>query len=309
MNILLGIALQSGATFLFTLMGALIRYIGDRVPIGEVVFARSFFALIPLLLMLAWRRELKSAVQMKQPASHFFRALTGITAMILLFVGLTRLPLADATAISFATPLMAVALAAIFLSERVGIWRWSAVFTGFLGVMVMLSQHLGATEMTSASAIGAGATLLGAFFTAAAMTQVRRLAQTETTASLVFSFQAIAACVGLLSIPWGWVWPAPGDALALAGVGVFGGVAQILLTDSYRHAPASVVAPFSYISMIWAVVLGYFMFDELPEIVVLAGAAIVIAAGLFVIFRERALGISRQKEKEAQTPPAGSPVE
>ncbi len=100
-----------------------------------------------------------------------------------------------------------------------------------------------------------------------------------------------------------------GDALALLGIGVFGGIAQILLTDSYRHAPASVVAPFSYTSMIWAVVLGYFIFNELPDAIVLVGAAIVVGAGLFVIFRERALGINRQKEKEAATPPAGPPVE
>lgn len=309
MNVFLGIALQLGATFLFTLMGALIRYLGERVPIGEVIFARSFLALLPLLVMLAWRREIRSAIEMKHPAGHLLRAITGIVAMVLMFVGLTRLPIADATAISFVTPLISVALAALFLSERVGIWRWSAVAIGFAGVMVMVSPYLGSAQWTSTSAIGAGATLLGAFFTAAAMTQVRALSKIETTASLVFSFQVVASVVGLCTLPWGWVMPSAPDALVLLGIGVFGGVAQILLTDSYRHAPAAVVAPFSYTAMIWAVVLGYFMFSELPGPIVLAGAAIVIAAGLFVIFRERMLGIDRTKEKEAQTPPAGPPVE
>jgi drug/metabolite transporter (DMT)-like permease len=309
MNVFLGIALQLGATFLFTLMGALIRYLGDRVPIGEVIFARSFLALLPLLVMLAWRRQIRSAIEMKRPASHLLRAITGIVAMVLMFVGLTRLPIADATAISFVTPLISVAFAALFLSERVGIWRWSAVAIGFAGVMVMVSPYLGTAQFTSTSAIGAGATLLGACFTAAAMTQVRALSKIETTASLVFSFQVVASVVGLCTLPWGWVLPSAPDALVLLGIGVFGGVAQILLTDSYRHAPASVVAPFSYTAMIWAVVLGYFMFAELPAPIVLAGAAIVIAAGLFVIFRERMLGIDRTKEKEAQTPPAGPPVE
>lgn len=309
MNVFLGIALQLGATFLFTLMGALIRYVGDRIPIGEQIFARSFLALIPLLLMLAWRRELASAFRMKSPARHLTRAFTGITAMVLLFLGLARLPLADATAISFITPLFNVALAALFLGEIVRIYRWGAVAVGFIGVMIMLSPHLGAAAMTSSAAIGALMTLFGAFFTAAAMTQVRSMTSTETTASLVFSFQLIAAVCGLLMFPWTWVWPSPGDALALLGIGVFGGVAQILLTDSYRHAPASVVAPFSYTAMIWAVVLGYFMFNELPGAIVVVGAAIVVAAGLFVIFRERALGINRQKEKAAQSPPAGPPVD
>jgi drug/metabolite transporter (DMT)-like permease len=309
MNLYLGIALQLGATFLFTAMGALIRYVGDRVPIGEAVFARSFLALIPLFLFYAWRRELSSGFKMNRPMMHFTRAFTGIVAMVLLFLGLTRLPLADSTAISFITPLINVALAAIFLGEAVRLWRWSAVVVGFIGVMVMLSPHLGATEWTSTASVGAIMTLAGAFFTAAAMTQVRSLTKSETTASLVFSFQLIASVCGIATLPWGWVWPSPGDALALLGVGVLGGIAQIMLTDSYRYAAASVVAPFSYTAMIWAVVLGYFMFDELPEPIVLVGAAIVIAAGLFVIFRERALGINRQKEKEAQTPPAGPPVE
>lgn len=309
MNILLGITLQLGATFLFTLMGALIRYVGDRIPIGEQVFARSFLALIPLLLMLAWRRELASAFKMKNPTRHFTRAFTGIAAMVLGFLGLARLPLADATAIGFVTPLFNVALAAIFLSEKVRLWRWSAVLVGFAGVVIMLSPHLGETQFTSSAATGAIMTLFAAFFAAAAMTQVRSMTGTETTASLVFSFQLIAAVCGLLMFPWTWVWPSPADALALLGVGVFGGIAQILLTDSYRHAPASVVAPFAYTSMIWATVLGYFLFRELPEAIVLVGAAIVVAAGLFVIFRERALGINRQKEKEAQTPPSGPPVE
>ncbi len=308
-NVFSGIAFQLGATFLFTLMGALVRYVGDRVPIGEQIFARSFLALIPLLIMLAWRREITSALKMKSPMRHFTRAITGIGAMILMFLGLQRLPLADSTAISFVAPLFSVALAAIFLREVVRIWRWSAVFVGFGGVLVMLSPHLGLSGMTSSAAIGAIMTLVGAFLVAAAMTQVRAMTSTETTASLVFSFQVFAAVVGLLILPWTWILPSTGDALALLGIGVFGGIAQILLTESYRHAPASVVAPFSYTAMIWAVVLGYFMFGELPTAIVLIGAAIVVAAGLFVIFRERALGINRQKEKEAQTPPAGPPVD
>lgn len=309
MNVFLGIALQLGATFLFTLMGALVRALGDRIPIGEVVFFRSFLALLPLLLMLVWRHELTTALRMKHPWRHVTRAFTGIVAMVLLFLGVQRLPLADSTAISFITPLFNVALAAIFLGEIVRLWRWSAVFVGFAGVLIMLSPHLSMTSWSSTTAAGALLTLFGAFFTSAAMTQVRSMSKIETTASLVFSFQLIAAVLALVTIPWGWVMPSWQDFLALCGVGIFGGTAQILLTYSYRHAPASVVAPFSYTSMIWAMVLGYLMFSELPEAIVLVGAAVVVAAGLFVIFRERALGINRQKEKEASAPPAGPPVE
>jgi len=138
-SVFLGIGLQIAATFLFTLMGALIRYLGDRIPLGEVIFARSFLAFIPLFAMLLWRRELASAVQMKQPWSHIWRAVTGVASMFFMFAGLALIPLADATAITFATPLLSVALAAMFLGEVVRIWRWSAVVVGLIGVLIMIS--------------------------------------------------------------------------------------------------------------------------------------------------------------------------
>ncbi len=307
-SVFLGIALQIAATFLFTLMGALIRYLSDRIPLGEVIFARSFLAFIPLFAMLVWRRELASAVRMKQPWSHIWRAVTGVASMFFMFAGLALIPLADATAITFATPLLSVVLAAIFLKEIVRIWRWSAVVVGLIGVLIMISPHLGASPRDSASAYGALYMFIGAFLVAAAMTQVRRLAMTESTASIVFSFAVISSLAGLATLPQGWVMPSLSDGWALIGIGVLGGIGQILLTDSYRHAPASTVAPFAYTTMIWAVAIGYFAFGEVPQPIVLMGAVIVIAAGLFVIWRERQLGLDRTREREAETPPGGPAV-
>ena len=154
-SVFLGIGLQIAATFLFTLMGAQIRYLGDRIPLGEVIFARSFLAFIPLLAMLIWRREIASAVRMKQPWSHIWRAVTGVASMFFMFAGLALIPLADATAITFATPLLSVVLAAIFLKEIVRVWRWSAVVVGLIGVLIMISPHLGASPRDTASAYGA----------------------------------------------------------------------------------------------------------------------------------------------------------
>jgi drug/metabolite transporter (DMT)-like permease len=289
-------------------MGALVRFIGGRVPLGEQVFTRSFFALIPLVAMLLWRNELASAFRTKNPFGHVRRGLTGVVAMVCMFAALARLPLVDATAIGFATPLINVALAAIFLGEKVHVFRWSAVAVGFVGVLVMLSPHLFGAEREATSAAGALYAVAGAFLTAAAMTQVRHMSATETTASLVFSFSLIATIASLASIPWGWIKPSPMDSLVLCLTGIVGGIAQIMITESYRHAGAGTVAPFSYTAMLWSIAIGFFFFGELPGLVVLIGAALVIAAGLFVIFRERSLGIDRTLEREAETPPVGPAV-
>jgi drug/metabolite transporter (DMT)-like permease len=234
-SVFLGIALQIAATFLFTLMGALIRYLSDRVPLGEVIFARSFLAFIPLLVMLVWRSELASAVQMKSPWAHIWRAVTGVAAMFFMFAGLALIPLADATAITFATPLLSVGWPRSSLGI-VRVWRWSAVVVGLIGVLIMISPHLGASPRDTASAYGALYMFIGAFLVAAAMTQVRRLAMTESTASIVFSFAVISSLAGLATLPQGWLVPSFGDGVALTGIGVFGGIGQILLTDSYRRA-------------------------------------------------------------------------
>jgi drug/metabolite transporter (DMT)-like permease len=245
---------------------------------------------------------------MNSPWQHISRAATGVAAMYAMFAGLALLPLADATAITFATPLLNVAMAAIFLGEVVRLWRWSAVVVGLIGVLVMLSPHLAATPRDAGSALGAMYTLAGAFFTAAAMTQVRRMTATETTASIVFSFSVISSIAGLATLPAGWIVPSFVDGAALIGIGIAGGVGQILITDSYRHAPAAVVAPFSYSTMLWALVIGYLAFGEVPEAIVLMGAAVVVAAGLFVLWRERRLGLDRTREREAETPPGGPAV-
>ena len=308
MNVFLGIALQLGATFSFTVMGALVRFIGERVPLGEQIFARSFFALIPLVAMLVWRKELASSVRTKNPFGHVRRGLTGVTAMVCMFAALARLPLVDVTAIGFATPLINVALAAVFLGEKVRAFRWTAVAVGFIGVIVMLSPHLFGVERQETGAAGALFAITGAFLTAAAMTQVRHMSTTESTAALVFSFSLISTLASLATIPWGWIKPSPVDSLVLFLTGIVGGMAQIMITESYRHAGASTVAPFSYTSMVWSIAIGFVFFGEVPVPVVLLGAALVIAAGLFVIFRERSLGIDRTLEREAETPPAGPAV-
>jgi drug/metabolite transporter (DMT)-like permease len=302
MNPLFGIALVLAATLVFTTMGALVRHLGQTQPLGEVVFARSFFALIPLLAFLAWRQELTTALRVNSLFAHVSRSLTGVAGMFLNFGALALLPLADATAIGFAAPIFSVVLAAIFLGEVVRVRRWSAVGVGFLGVLVMLSPYLGSGPLDAGATLGALLALAGAFTVAAAMTQVRHLSRTETTGSLVFYFSVICCLTALATLPWGWTTPTGRELVLMIAMGLLGGVGQILITESYRHASAAVLAPFAYTAMIYSIVIGYIWFGEVPELIVLVGAAIVIAAGLFVIWRERKLGLDRTEEKRAEGP-------
>jgi len=301
-GVYLGIALILISTLAFTLMSALIRSLGERIPLGEIVFSRSLFGLVPLIFMLQWRGELHEAFKLHKPIRHVTRAIAGIGSMFCNFAALSRIPLADATAINFVTPLFNVALAAIFLGEKVRRFRWAAVAVGFAGVLLMLLPHMGKGEWNSVAAYGALLALSAAFLVSAAMTQVRQLAATETTASLVFSFTVLSTLSGLVAMFWGWVVPSGWDAMILVLTGVFGGIGQITVTESYRHAGAGTVAPFAYTSMIYSIILGYAFFGEVPELVVMAGAAIVVLAGLFVLYRERKLHIDRTREREAETP-------
>ena len=198
-----------------------------------------------------------------------------------------------------------MALAAVILKEKVRIYRWTAVFVGFIGVIVMLIPHLDFSQYAMAGAmsvatIGSILALLAAFCNAGTVIQTRRLTQSEATSSIVFYFSLMTALAGLVSLPFAWHTPTEYELLLLIGTGLFGGIGHIFLTESYRYAPASVVAPFDYSSMLWALLLGYWLFGELPTVLVYVGACIVAAAGLFVIWRERELGL--QRAAEAQEP-------
>ena len=303
MHPLLGILLQILAMLCFTLQGAFVRYLGERVPVGEIVFARSFVGLLPLMLWLAWQGKFSTMWRTSNLRAHITRGLVNLSGMFCNFAGLARIPLADATALGYATPLFTVILAAAFLGEVVRFWRWCAVFVGFAGVLLMLSPHLGQGTLDSDSTLGALFALSAAFLFGVAMTQIRHMTAKETTGALVFFYSATGILVSLTTILWGWVLPVGFDLVALCTLGLLGGMAQILMTESFRHAAASVLAPFAYSSMIWAVGIGFFWFGEVPAAVVLAGAVIVISAGLFVIWREHQLGLDRQRAKERETPP------
>jgi drug/metabolite transporter (DMT)-like permease len=305
MHPLKAIALKVLSALLFAVMSALVRFLGAKYSVGQIVFFRAAFAVVPVLLIYAWRSELAAAVRTVRPAGHLGRGIMSILSMFCNFSALARLPIVDATAISFAAPLITVALAAILLRERVRIYRWSAVIVGFAGILVMLAPYFDPALRvgTPESTAGLVFAIVGAISSAASVIQTRRLTQTETTSSIVFYFSLICAAAGLATWPFGWLAPAWPELAALATIGLCGGLAHIFLTESYRLAPASLVAPFDYTSMLWVFLLGYFFFNELPSVYVFVGAIIIVGAGLFVIWRERQLGL--QRVREAEGPPAG----
>jgi drug/metabolite transporter (DMT)-like permease len=307
MNILKGTFLKLVSVLMFAVMQALVRALGEAVPVGQVVFFRAAFAIVPVVLIYALRGQLWTAAHTKRPLGHVGRGSIGLAGMFFNFGSLARLPLAEATAISFASPLVTVALAALMLHERVRIYRWSAVGVGFLGVIVMLTPHFDALRLaaghTATQTAGAVMALAGACCNAGAVIQTRRLTDTETTSSIVLYFSLICAAGGLLTAPFGWIMPTSWEFFLLISIGVLGGVAHLILTESYRFAPASVIAPFDYAAIIFAFLIGYAWFGEVPTFVVILGAAIVVAAGLFVLWRERQLGLRRPRDAEG--PPSG----
>lgn len=297
MNIFKAVSLKIGSTMAFAMMGALGRYLGSAVPLGEIVFCRGLFALIPIVLFFGWRGQLSGALRTSRFSAHLVRGSFSVIGTFCTFGALARLPIADVTAIAFIAPLITVVFAAIFLKEKVHVYRWSAVAVGFSGVILMLSPYFhNHAALDTAMTIGLVLALMNAFTAGGATIQIRRITSTETSASIVVIMTLIVMAASLVTAPFGWRMPTGWELTLLIGIGIFGGLGQMLFTESYRYAPASFLAPFDYTAMLWAFLLGFWMFGEVPTIYVVIGAIIVAAAGIFVILRERHLGLKRLRD-------------
>ena len=283
-----GIFLMISAVTVFTVMSAFIKAV-PGVPAGEAMFFRSVLAMPIILFWLAWQGDWPHGIRTNSIRNHAVRGLVGSAAMGLGFAGLKYLPLPEVTAIRFATPVVMVVLAALMLGERLRLIRITAVALGLVGVVIIIWPRL-SFGLNNTEALGALMVLGSACLAALAQVFVKGMSGTETTAAIVFWFSLTSTGASLLTLPFGWVWPDPGEAAYLVGAGLVGGMGQILLTSSYRLADAGVLAPFTYVSMLWSVVIGYVWFDEVPTRPMLFGAALVILAGVVIVLRERQLG-------------------
>jgi drug/metabolite transporter (DMT)-like permease len=285
-----GIALKVGATLAFSLQYVGIKLAGS-VPVGEVVFFRAFFGLIPLLLLSLHTIGLTQIVRTDRPWLHLIRSAVGASGMFLNFAALKLLPLADITAFGFVQPIFAVVLAALVLKEVIGPYRGTAVVVGFAGVLLMAQPHGGLLAIVAHGlSAGAGLALTGALGSAFVVIYIRQMSTTEKSETIVFYFMAFCAVIGALTMIWWHVPLSRASTFWLVMAGVFGGFGQIAMTFSYRYAEPSLLAPLDYTSMIWAVTFGFLIFGEIPAAAVLFGAAIVTAAGVFIAFREHRLG-------------------
>lgn len=301
MQPLRGITLKLISVTLFSVMGVLVKAASVEVPPGEAVFFRSFFAIPVILVWLLMRHDMREGLKMHRPMAHLGRGLLGVVTMGLGFSGLAMLPLPEVTAIGFAAPILVVVLAAVFLGERIRMFRISAVILGLIGVLIVLGPSFGESAAEQQT-LGAIVVLSSAF--AAALTQVymRGLVRTEHTAAIVFYFSVIASFFALFSIPFGWVVPSPKVIIMLISAGVFGGVAQLFVTTAYRYADVSVIAPFQYAAMLLALVFGFFLFEEVPTVTMLIGASLIMLAGFLIVWRERQLGLERGQARSKMSP-------
>ena len=278
-------------------MSTLVKLASADMPIGELMFFRAFFALIPLGLWLWWTDELRSAVKTTRLSGHLVRSISGAGGMYFGFAALALLPLPDATAIGYLAPIVATVLAAFLLKENVRPYRWMAVGVGFIGTLVMVAPHLAQSDVSAflmaGPALGAFAGITASACNGFSSIQVRKLAQIERTGTIVFYFLLVTSSIGLFLSYFAWRQPTPHEAILLICSGFLGGVGQILVTSSYRFADASVIVSFEYTSLVWAVAIGFFLFGDIPHPAIFAGAGLVIASGLYVVYRERRLNQAR----------------
>lgn len=287
-----GIALQVLAVAMFTCMGMVIKLLNGQYPTSQIILFRCAPALIPLVLYLPMQGGW-SALKTRRPGWHAIRSVAGLVSMYVGFYAIARMAFADYVAISFTAPLFGTLLSIPFLGERVGVWRLGAVGLGFAGALLTAGPITGNTDPIALFAVGS------ALGYGVAMIAMRKLGSTDKSAATVFYFTVAGALSSLVLLPTQWITPTPVDLALLVTIGLVGGVAQIFMTEAFRLAPPSVVAPFDYTAMLWALIFGFFVFGTFPGPGVLAGAGLICASGLFIIHRETVRGVKRAKLKSS----------
>ena len=277
----LGVLYGIASVACFAMMDASVKWL-DMFPVGQVLFSRFFFGLIPIL-MLVPRGEFKTFYKTSRPKLHAFRAITGTLAIIALFIALREIPLADVVSLTFGGPIFVTLGSIFFLSEKVGIRRWLAVLIGFLGMLLIVKPAYEELNIYYIFPI-----IFCVFFACVALS-IRSLSSTEPNYRIALYFSLLSMIVGLLTLPFGWVMPNKFEFFLLIFTGFVGSVANILLTVSLRYAEASLVTPTKYLNLVFAILLGYFIWSEIPKLLTLVGAGLIIISSVIIFMRESEL--------------------
>ena len=271
-----------GSVVCFSIMDICVKWL-DYYPVGQVLFLRFFIGFIPIFFIIP-KDKLFNFYKTSRPGLHAFRAFTGAAAIIALFVGLRELPLADVVSLTFGGPIFVTVASIFFLSEKVGIKRWSAVFLGFIGMLLIVQPAFVDLNFYYITPI-----IFCIFFACVAIS-VRSLSKTEPNYRIAFYFTFLCSLLGIATIFKGdWVLPNRIDLGIFIIMGLCGSVANLLLTQSYRLAEASLVTPIKYLSLVFAIVFGFLIWSEIPKLLTLFGALLVITSSLIIFMRENKL--------------------
>ena len=260
----------------FSLMDVIVKW-SDDYPVGQVLFFRGFFGIIPILFLIPKDRYV-DFYKTTRPMLHLKRCLAGLIALVAIFIALRNLPLATVVSISFAAPIFTTIFSIFMLNEKVGFYRWLAVIVGFVGIVIISEPGFSSLNFYYIYPI---IFCLGLSYVAIA---IRKLSSTEPVWLISFFFSFSIMILSFFSFYQNWVLPSFIDLFLLAMIGILGGLANLWLSQSYKFSEVSLVTPLKYLALIFAIIFGYFIWDEIPTLKTLLGAALVILSS-FIIFR------------------------
>ena len=262
----------------FSIMDIIVKW-SEHYPLGQVLFFRGFFGIVFYFFIIP-RERLHNFYFTKRPGLHFLRCFSGLIALVAIFIALRSLPLATVVSISFAAPIFTTIFSIFLLSEKVGVYRWLAVIVGFIGILVITEPGITSLNIYYIFPI---IFCIGLSYVAIT---IRKLSSTEPVWLISLYFSISITLSSIFSIPLGWIMPSAKDFLILAMIGIFGGVANLWLSQSYKYSEVSLVTPLKYLALVFAIIFGYLIWDEIPTIKSLFGAGLVILSTLIIFRRE-----------------------
>tara|TARA_B100000579_G_scaffold391000_1_gene365891 strand:+ start:308 stop:1150 length:843 start_codon:yes stop_codon:yes gene_type:complete len=275
----------------FSVMDLIVKW-SENYPVGEVLFFRGFCGFIPLFFLIPKDKYL-SFYKTNRSFLHLKRCVAGLIAIIAIFIALRKLPLATVVSISFAAPIFTTIMSIFLLNEKVGFYRWIAVLVGFIGIIIISEPGLSSLNLYYLYPI---IFCLGLSYVAIA---IKKLSSTEPVWLISFYFSLSIMLISFFTIPQGWILPSLKDLLLLSLLGILGGLANLWLTQSYKFSDVSLVTPLKYLALVFAIIFGYIIWDEIPTSKTLAGSALVIISSIIIfrreVFLKKQVSISRHE--------------